>query len=97
MDVFVYNVKKYIGAYAAVLNGVDLVIFTGGIGENDQPVRQAVCRDMDYLGIRIDEELNMATKSKDVILSTDDAATKVMVITTDEELVIAMDTMRLSR
>lgn len=97
LDVFVYNVKKYIGAYAAVLNGVDLVIFTGGIGENDQPVRQAVCRDMDYLGIRIDEELNMATKSKDVILSTDDAATKVMVITTDEELVIAMDTMRLSR
>lgn len=97
LDVFIYNVKKYIGAYAAVLNGVDLVIFTGGIGENDQPVRQAVCRDMDYLGIRIDEELNMATKSKDMILSTDDAATKVMVITTDEELVIAMDTMRLSR
>lgn len=97
LDVFVYNVKKYIGAYAAAMNGVDLIIFTGGIGENDQPVREAVCADMDYLGIKINNELNATIKSKDTILSTEDAKTKVMVITTDEELVIAMDTMRLSK
>lgn len=96
LEVFIYNVKKYIGAYAAVLNGVDLIIFTGGIGENDQPVREGVCKDFDYLGIKIDEKLNMATKGKDVILSTPESRTKVMCVTTDEELVIAMDTVRLS-
>lgn len=96
LDVFVYNVKKYIGAYAAILNGVDLIIFTGGIGENDQNIRQEVCRDMDYLGVQIDEKLNLATKGADATLSTNESRTKVMVITTDEELVIAMDTVKLS-
>ncbi|MDE6452046.1 MAG: acetate kinase, partial [Odoribacter sp.] len=96
LEVFVHNVKKYIGAYAAVLNGVDLVIFTGGIGENDQPVREAVCKNMEYLGIKLNEELNSRTRSMDATLSTPDSRTKVMVITTDEELVIAMDTVRLS-
>lgn len=97
LDVFVYNVKKYIGAYAAVLNGVDLIIFTGGIGENDQPVRREVCKDMEYLGVKIDDKVNMSNRGKDVILSTADSRTKVMCITTDEELVIAMETVRLSR
>ena len=97
LEVFVYNVKKYIGAYAAALNGVDLVIFTGGIGENDQPVREEVCKNMDYLGIKINAELNATIKGEDKIISTDDSRTKVMVITTDEELVIAMDTMRLAK
>ena len=97
LDVFVYNVKKYIGAYAAVLNGVDLIIFTGGIGENDQPVRREVCKDMEYLGVKIDDKVNMSNRGKDVILSTADSHTKVMCITTDEELVIAMETVRLSR
>ena len=97
LEVFAYNVKKYIGAYAAALNGVDLVIFTGGIGENDQPIREAICKDMDYLGIKINTELNATIKGKDQIISTEDAKTKVMVITTDEELVIAMDTMRLAK
>lgn len=96
LDVFTYNVKKYIGAYAAVLNGVDLIIFTGGIGENDQAVRQAVCQDMEYLGIHIDEKVNLATRGEDVVISEENVPTKVMVITTDEELVIAMDTVRLS-
>ena len=96
LDVFSYNVKKYIGAYAAALNGVDLIIFTGGIGENDQPVREAVCTDMEYLGISINKELNSKTRSADVMLSVPESKTKVMVITTDEELVIAMDTVRLS-
>lgn len=97
LDVFVYNVKKYIGAYAAALNGVDLIIFTGGIGENDQPVRREVCKDMEYLGVKMDDQVNMSTRGKDVILSTADSRTKVMCITTDEELVIAMETVRLSR
>lgn len=97
LDVFVYNVKKYIGAYAAVLNGVDLIIFTGGIGENDQPVRREVCKDMEYLGVKMDDKVNMSTRGKDVIISTADSRTKVMCITTDEELVIAMETVRLSR
>jgi acetate kinase len=97
LDVFSYNVKKYIGAYAAALNGVDLVIFTGGIGENDQPIREAVCEDMDFFGIRIDKQLNASIKGKDTVISTADARTKVMVISTDEELVIAMDTVRLSK
>lgn len=96
LDVFSYNVKKYIGAYAAVLNGVDLIIFTGGIGENDQLVRQAVCRNLNYLGVEIDEKTNLATKGKDVIISNEQSRTTIMVITTDEELVIAMDTVRLS-
>ena len=92
LEVFVYNVKKYIGAYAAALNGVDLVIFTGGIGENDQPVREEVCKNMDYLGIKINAELNATIKGEDKIISTDDSRTKVMVITTDD-----MDTMRLAK
>lgn len=96
LEVFVYNVKKYIGAYAAVLNGVDLIIFTGGIGENDQPVREAVCTQMEYLGIRLDSKVNRETRGADEVISTADSRTKVMVITTDEELVIARDTVRLA-
>lgn len=96
LDVFVYNVKKYIGAYAAALNGVDLIIFTGGIGENDCPVREQVCSDMEYLGVQIDKAVNLASKGKDAVISTPGSTTKVMSVTTDEELVIAMDTVRLS-
>ncbi|MEG2278234.1 MAG: acetate kinase [Odoribacter sp.] len=96
VDVFCYNVKKYIGAYAAVLNGVDLIIFTGGIGENDTDVRERSCQDLTYLGIQLDIKKNQSMRGKDAIISTENSTTKVMSITTDEELVIAMDTMRLS-
>lgn len=95
LQVFDYNVKKYIGAYAAVLNGVDLIIFTGGIGENDFDTRRDVCKGLDYLGVQIDDEINDGLKSKDKVISKKDAKTKVMLITTDEELVIAMDTVKL--
>lgn len=95
LDVFCYNVKKYIGSYAAVLNGVDLLIFTGGIGENDELVRRNVCKDMEYLGISFDVAINDKTRSKDQILSKDDSKVMVMTVTTDEELVIATDTMNL--
>ena len=95
LDVFCYNVKKYIGAYAAVLNGVDLIIFTGGIGENDNLVRWETCKNMDYLGIQVDKQKN-EVRGKDTIISTEQSTTTVMTVTTDEELVIAMDTVRLS-
>lgn len=97
LNVFDYNVKKYIGAYAAVLNGVDLIIFTGGIGENDFHTRQDICKGLDYLGVQIDEKANEAFRGKDGIISVKGGRTTVMSITTDEELVIAMDTVRLSR
>lgn len=97
LEVFYYNVKKYIGAYAAILDGVDLIVFTGGIGENDTLARQEICRNFNYLGIRIDEKVNADSRGKDAVISTDDSRTKVMAITTDEELVIAMDTVRLSK
>ena len=97
LEVFVYTVKKYIGAYVAAMNGVDLIIFTGGIGENDANTRAAICKDMDFLGVKINTELNATVRGDDVVISTDDARTKTMVISTDEELVIAMDTVRLSK
>lgn len=97
LEVFYYNVKKYIGAYAAILDGVDLIIFTGGIGENDTHARQEICRNFNYLGIQVDEKINADSRGKDAVISTSDSRTKVMSITTDEELVIAMDTMRLSK
>lgn len=96
LEVFYYHVKKYIGAYTATLNGVDLVIFTGGIGENDTLARQEICRNFDYFGIQLDETVNAASKGKDAVISTPDSRTKVMSITTDEELVIALETVRLS-
>ena len=97
MEVFYYNVKKYIGAYAAVLNGVDLIIFTGGIGENDSNTRYQICKELDYLGVQIDQTNNEAFRGKDGIISVKEGKTTVMSITTDEELVIAMDTVRLSK
>lgn len=97
LEIFDYNVKKYIGAYAAVLNGVDLIIFTGGIGENDFSTRQDICKNLDYLGVQIDDASNEKARGQDGIISVKDSRTMVMAITTDEEMVIAMDTMRLSR
>lgn len=97
MEVFYYNVKKYIGAYAAVLNGADLIIFTGGIGENDASTRAEICKNLDYLGVEIDNVSNEASRGKDGIISVKGCKTTVMAVTTDEELVIAMDTVRLSK
>lgn len=95
LDVFNYNVKKYIGAYAAVLNGVDLIIFTGGIGENNRTVRRNVCEGLSYLGVEFDEQANQTAMGVDRIISAPHSNTLVMTITTDEELVIATDTLKL--
>ena len=90
-----YEIKKYIGAYAAVMNGVDMIVFTGGIGENADTVRAKVCTGLDYLGVKFDAEKNKGLRGKDAYISTPDSKVKLVVATTNEELVIARDTMNL--
>ena len=93
-EIFAYQIKKFIGSYAAAMNGVDAVIFTGGIGENAPEVRAAACSNLDVLGISIDAEKNLCRGICKEI-STDDSKTKVYVIPTNEELLIARDTLAL--
>lgn len=93
-EIFAYQIKKFIGSYAAVMNGLDAVIFTGGIGENAPEVRAAACSNLDILGIHIDAEKNLCRGILKEI-STDDSKTKVYVIPTNEELLIARDTLAL--
>ena len=92
-DILQYQIKKYIGAYAAAMNGLDAVLFTGGIGENSWEVREAVCENMDYFGIKIDNDLNRKTRGKLTKLSTPDSKIEVWVVPTNEELLIARDTL----
>ena len=92
---YAHRVKKYIGSYAAVMNGVDLIIMTGGIGENSCHVRDLVFKDMNYLGIDFNFDKNSNIRGKDEMLSNENSKVKVMSITTNEELVIAMDTVNL--
>lgn len=92
-DMLVYSIKKYIGAYAAAMNGVDYIVFTAGVGENDELVREAVCKDMEYLGIEFDSEINK-TAPRGTIQEFSKPTSKVVVvrIPTDEEYMIALDT-----
>lgn len=94
-EMLVYGIKKYIGSYTAVMNGLDAVIFTGGIGENASAVRSEACRNMDYLGIRLDETKNEAAGGKLAKISADDSKVEVWVVPTNEELLIARDTKEL--
>ena len=94
-EMLAYGIKKYIGSYTAVMNGLDAVIFTGGLGENSPSVRLNVCKDMEYLGIKIDEELNSKERGRLVKLSTADSKVQVWVVPTNEELLIARDTKEL--
>jgi len=89
-----YRIKKYLGAYAAALGGVDIVVFTGGVGENQGQVRAAVCENMDYMGIKLDEERNKIVRGIEAVISVDDSLVKVVVIPTDEEFMIALDTLK---
>ena len=91
IDVYVHYAKKLIGSYAAVLNGVDVLVFTAGVGENSIDIREKVCDNMDYLGIEIDKEANNI-RGQEKIVSTGDSKVKVVVIPTNEELMIARDT-----
>lgn len=95
MDVFSYHVAKYIGAYAAAMNGVDDIVFTAGIGENDDYVREQVCSYLGYLGIDFDKELNAGLRGKLTELSKPGSKVKVFVIPTNEELAIARETLAL--
>lgn len=92
-DMLAYSIKKYIGSYAAAMNGVDIIIFTAGVGENDELVREAVCKDMEYLGINFDYEINKTAPRGTVIEFTKkNSKVKVYRIPTDEEYMIAIDT-----
>jgi acetate kinase len=92
---FRYRIKKYIGAYAAVLGGADLIIFTGGIGENDPVTRESCCSELEYMGLEFDPQKNAGVRSKEMLLSKPGSRVKVMTIPTNEELVIAEHTQRI--
>jgi acetate kinase len=92
LNMYAYKVKKFIGSYLAALNGLDLLVFTGGVGENDHKMRAMICSDMESLGINFDFEANKGVRGRDKILSKADSKATVMCITTDEEFVIASDT-----
>lgn len=95
LDMYNYRVKKYVGSYAAAMGGVDIIVFTAGVGENQWELREAVCKDMEWMGVKLDNELNRKVRSKEIVLSTPDSKVTVCCVPTDEELVIAQDTMNL--
>lgn len=94
LGMYEYRIKKYIGSYAAVLNGFDVLVFTGGVGENQTVTRERICNGLSYLGIEIDPEINKI-RGEEILLSTPNSSIKVVVIPTDEEYLIASDTMEL--
>jgi acetate kinase len=93
-EIFCYRIRKYIGAYAAAMGGVDGIVFTGGIGENSPDVRQESCRDLEFLGIKVDESSN-TSEEKEKFINPSTSKVHVLVIPTNEELVIALDTMNI--
>lgn len=95
LEMFEYRLLKYIGAYTAALNGVDVIVFTGGIGENQTITREYICEGLNYLGVKYDKELNAKSRGEEIEISTPDSKVRVVVIPTDEELTIATDTMNL--
>ena len=94
LDMYEYRILKYIGAYAAVLDGVDIIVFTAGVGENQCDLRERICKHLGYLGVTFDNEANKV-RGEEVVISAPDSKVKVVVIPTDEELVIAEDTAQL--
>lgn len=91
-EVFSYRIRKYLGSYAVAMNGLDAIVFTGGIGENSHQARKLILRDVDFLGLRIDLEKN---KNRETFINTEDSRVKAMIVPTDEELAIARDTLEL--
>ena len=92
---YFYRIKKYVGAYAAAMGGCDVLVFTAGVGENQTGMREAVCKGLEFMGIEIDVEKNSTIRGEEAIISTPNSKVKVVVIPTDEELMIASDTMAL--
>ena len=94
LETFCYNVSKYIGSYVAAMDGVDDIVFTAGVGENDYRVREGIYNNIEYLGIKLDKEANMK-RGEEVVISTPDSRVKLLVIPTNEELAIARETLEL--
>jgi len=95
MEMFKYRIKKYLGSYAAAMEGIDVLIFTGGIGENHIETREYVCKGLGFMGIELDTAINSVTRGKEAIISTPNSKVKVVVIPTDEEYMIAYDTLEI--
>jgi len=95
LEMYDYRIKKYIGAYAAAMDGVDLIIFTGGVGENDYETREGVLSGLGYLGVKFDPQKNDRVRGEEKEITTDDSRVKAMIVPTNEELVIARDTQKL--
>jgi len=95
MEMYEYRIKKYVGSYAAALGGVDVIVFTGGVGENQTTTREYVCEGLGFMGVKIDNELNAKSHGVEVLISTPESTVKVVVIPTDEEFMIASDTLEI--
>lgn len=95
LQMYAYRIKKYIGAYAAAMGGVDVIVWTAGVGENQTGMRAEACEGLEFLGIEIDREKNAAVRSREELISTPESKVKVYVVPTDEEIVIARDTMEI--
>ena len=96
-DMYCYRIKKYIGEYAAAMGGVDIILFTGGAGENQYEVREGATKGLEFMGIKLDDAKNKACRAKEAILSADDSKVTICCIPTDEELMIALDTLELTK
>ena len=94
-DMYYNRIKKFIGEYAAEMGGVDLIVFTGGVGENSCEMRESVCSGLEFMGIKFDKGANAGARGVDKLLSAADSKVKIAVIATNEELVIATDTYNL--
>ncbi len=94
-EMYTYRIKKYIGAYAAAMGGVDIILFTGGAGENQWEVREGATKGLEYMGVKVDEKKNRSCRATEAVLSADDSKVIVCCIPTDEELMIALDTQAL--
>jgi len=95
LEMYVYRIKKYIGAYTAAMGGIDMLLFTGGIGENADNIRKEIVKGFSYLGMEMDEKKNDGLRGKDAVISTENSKVKIMVVPTNEEFVIARDTMEI--
>ena len=95
LNMYEYRLRKYIGSYAAAMGGVDIILFTGGVGENQDNTREAVCKGLGFMGVELDVEKNKGLRGQEAVISTPESKVKVVVIPTDEELMIATDTMNL--
>ena len=92
LEMYEQRITKYIGAYAAEMGGVDIIVFTGGVGENQTGLRANVCAPLAFMGVELDEDINAETRGTETVISTGDSKVKVVVVPTDEELMIARDT-----